>query len=148
MGNTFVSILQLGWEEVFPLGGVTSMFPKNCWWANEYGSFKKEKVMTTPMNYIIHMNHTMVSLCYLASLPTPLIWPLPGVFFSILWCSSIMRSSIRWFSQIWLQTTYETRKKKKKRILLYYWLHTGTYHKNLVIWGKKRILIQYLSHPP
>jgi hypothetical protein len=24
---------------------------KNCWWANQYGSLKKEEVVSTPMNY-------------------------------------------------------------------------------------------------
>jgi hypothetical protein len=28
------------------------MFPKICWWVNQYGSFKKrENVMSAPMNY-------------------------------------------------------------------------------------------------
>ncbi len=40
------------------------------------------------------------------------------------------RSSIWWFSQIWLQIRYESRG-KKSRILLYSWLPTRTYHKNL-----------------
>ncbi len=31
------------------------------------------------------------------------------------------RSSIGWFSQIWLQTRYKSRKKRKNRILLYSW---------------------------
>jgi hypothetical protein len=40
LGNTFVSILQLGSKEVLPLGEC-SMLQKNCWSASEYGSFQK-----------------------------------------------------------------------------------------------------------
>jgi hypothetical protein len=39
-------------------------------------------------------------------------------------------SSIRWFSQICLNTRYEN-----TAILLYSWLPTETYHKNLAIWS-------------
>ncbi len=38
------------------------------------------------------------------------------------------RSSIRWFSHIWLHTRYESRKK-----ILF--IFTGIYHKNLAIWN-------------
>jgi hypothetical protein len=36
------------------------------------------------------------------------------------------------FSEIWLHTR---KKKEKKKILLYFWLWTGTHHKNLMIWN-------------
>ncbi len=57
--------------------------------------------------------------------------PLRAFFFNFVMYLK-RQSSIRWFSHNWLQNGNESR--KKNRIFLYYWLPTGTYHKNLAIW--------------
>ncbi len=51
-----------------------------------------------------------------------------SLLLSILWCSQI-RSSISWFSQIWLLTKYEW----NKYILTCFWLTTWTMHRKMVI---------------
>jgi len=45
------------------------------------------------------------------------------------------------FSQIWLQTRYESR--KNSECSLYSWLPTGTYYRNLEIWKKNSSNILY-----
>jgi len=52
IASTFDSILPLEVKRDASIGRHAQMFPKICWWVNQYGSFKKrENVMSAPMNY-------------------------------------------------------------------------------------------------
>ncbi len=54
-GNTLVSISQLGFKEVLPLGS-SPLFQNNWWWVDEYGFSKKQKNHEST-HELFNMNH-------------------------------------------------------------------------------------------
>ncbi len=67
-----------------------------------------------------------------------LIYLLPSNFMML----SRWQSSISQFNQIWLSKKYEL---KKKKSLYMFWLHTWTIYRNLVIFFRFLVFLQFFS---